>query len=136
MALQYPKLILARYPAVSDKQKINIYVGDSFAVLYEIRQLNPNNKMQPEGVPADPLTAFVRCKNDSSDELFLLTGTEAEAPMLVELATADRGAYISYTLPPTFTDTPGNYELFVTATFADGDVVTQNRRFTVKAFVT
>lgn len=136
MPIKYPKILLARYPTVGDKQKINIYVGDSFAVLYEVRQLNPNNKMQSEGSPTDPLTAFVRCKNDASDDLFLLTGTEEEAPMLIEPSTADRGAILSYLLPAIFTDTPGNYEMFITATFSDGDVITQNRRFTVRNLVT
>lgn len=136
MPIKYPKVLRALFPNVSDKTKPKIFVGDSFAVLYEVRQLDPDNKMRPEGTPIDPLTAFVRCKNDSAEDLFLLTGTEEEAPMEIEPSTANRGALISYTLPAIFTDTPGNYEMFITATFTDGDVVTQNRRFQVMGFIT
>lgn len=136
MAIKYPKILLGRFPKVGDKGKPSIYIGDSFAVLYEVKQLDPDNKLRPEGVPTDPLAAFVQCKNDSSDDLFLLDGTDAQAPMEIEPSTPDRGALISYTLPIIFTDTPGNYEMFITATFSDGDVVTMNRRFQVRGFIT
>lgn len=135
MAIKYPKMLLGRFPKIAEKQKPTLYVGDSFAVIYEVRQFDPANKLRPEGTPTDPLTAFVRCKNDASDDLFLLDGTNEEVAMLIEPSTSEYGAFLTYTLPSVFTDTPGNYELFITATFSDGDVVTQNRRFTVRPLI-
>ena len=124
--------------AVIDK-RINIFPGDTLAIAFECRKPDTLDPLEYQrGQPVTPDSAYVRVK-DQDDVWFELGGVGIEeAPMTIVPQTgntySDTGAIIKYTLPAIWTLVPGNYTIFATATFSDGLIRTEDKKFRVLEF--
>lgn len=127
-----PRLLLARYPQVSERQKPQIMAGDSFTVVYEARQMDATPSMNPQGLPSNVVSAYARVRASNSATLLEIGGpgiTTATAQVLI--GDEKRGDIVSYTLPGSFTTQQGSYVMYVTGVFEDDHVVTEARTFYV-----
>lgn len=118
--------------------RTTIYVGDSFPVSYECRRPNPDDGMGGTyGLPDTPIDARVEVKQRDGTSLELggsgVYVVTAEIIPQTGITSNDRGGLINYTVPPAFTQEAGDFTLYLTGIFADGAILTENRRFKVRA---
>lgn len=124
--------------AVPEKRE-QIFPGDTLPVAFECRKPDPDDPIhQDRGLPTTPLSAFVRVK-DQDDEWMEIGGpgsTTAPATIVPQtgVTSRDTGAIVKYTLGESFTQTPGNYTLFLTAEFEDDIVLTEDKKYRVLEF--
>jgi hypothetical protein len=117
--------------------RTTIYVGDSFPVSYECRRPDPDDGMGGSyGLPDTPIDARVEIKLRDGTSLPL--GGEGVYVVTAEIIPQtgsgpnDRGALINYTVPPAFTQEAGDFTLYMTGIFADGAILSENRRYKVR----
>lgn len=120
--------------AIADKEKI--FVGDTFPVAYEMRKPDTVDTRNTLGLPAQPSSAYARLYDRQIGDFLPIGGTGVfQVPVTIEPKTGDlktdRGAILKYTVPTTFTQNPGTYTLWITAVFADGAILTEDRPFQV-----
>ena len=117
--------------------RTTIYVGDSFPVSYECRRPDPDGGMGASyGLPDTPIAAQAEVINRAGESIPLggvgVTVVPAEVVAQEGNAVGDRGALINFTVAPEFTQTAGDYTLYITGIFSDGAILTEERRFKVK----
>lgn len=115
-------------------KKDRIYPGDSLPLVYECQLATPDGYQ----VPATPLSAFARILNKNTGD-FLIIGPvgvsgNPEAAVTITPETAGRGAILTYIVSDEVTNVAGNYKVFITAVFADGTVLTEDRDIRVMDF--
>lgn len=121
---------------MSREQKQNIFIGDTFTALLECRQPDLDDPRNNKGLPATPVIATAKIRN-KFDEVFLPIGGpgvfEDTVPITPQTGntTNDRGAFLKYTVDTAFTTTTGDYVLFITAEYLDGEVVTEDIRYKI-----
>jgi len=113
-----------------------IFIGDTLPVAYECRRPDPIDPLHYQnGVPATPISATVKVIDQDETWLPLGGPGTTEADMEITPATGvtrqDTGAIIKYTLPSSFTVVEGNYTMFITATFDNGVILTEDKKFRV-----
>jgi hypothetical protein len=106
--------------------KIEVWQGDTVPVAYECREPDPDDPHNTEGILVEPASATARLYDRSEGEFMDLGGVGD----ITADATVD-GAVIRYTVPSAFTQTPGDYVLYITAQFSDGNTLTEERRIKV-----
>ena len=111
-----------------------IFIGDVLPIVYEC-MVADNMGTQ---TPATPLSVYARVF-DKANNVFVAIGAvgpsgNPEDPVTVTAATASRGAILTYILSEEVTLVEGNYAVFITATFLDGTVLTENRNIRVMAY--
>lgn len=120
-------------------ERERIFQGDTLPIVYETRKPNPDDPRDSRGLPVTPSSAVARLF-DRQGQTFLPVGggTVITAACTIEPQTGpeeqDRGALVSYTVPAQFTAVPGDYSLYITATFPDGAVLTEDRQFKILEF--
>jgi hypothetical protein len=116
-------------------EREKIFPGDTFPVSYECRMPDPDDNRNTYGLPAEPESGFARLKNDQDE--FLELGGPGSIIGAVEIVPKtgqtehDKGALINYTVSEDFTQTPGDYVLYITAVYENGIVRTEDRRYKV-----
>jgi hypothetical protein len=96
---------------------------------------DPDDNRNTYGLPAEPESGFARLKNDQDE--FLELGGPGSIIGAVEIVPKtgqtehDKGALINYTVSEDFTQTPGDYVLYITAVYENGIVRTEDRRYKV-----
>ena len=129
-----PKFLVFRHPPYEQKHRPRIYPGDSFPVVYEARQLDPNNFNNVHGLPESVVSATAKLRSSDADDWVELGGTGVtEAVVDITPPNGDMGAILTYSVPSVFTS-EGEYILYIRATFPDGEVYTSNRRFQVQEY--
>jgi hypothetical protein len=118
--------------------RTTIYVGDSFPVSYECRRPDPDGGMGGSyGLPDTPIDGRVQLiRRDGTIIEIGGAGVTTVTPEIVpQVGTGvnDRGGLINYTVPPIFTQDAGDYTLYITGIFDDGAILTEERRFKVRA---
>jgi hypothetical protein len=119
--------------------KDRIYGGDTLPVAYECRMPNEEAENDSRGLPATPISAIIRIYNTTIGEFLEIGGVGVSyVNATIEPAEgslpSDRGAVIRYVVPSVLTQEPGDYTLFMTATFSGGIVLTENRKYKVEEF--
>lgn len=109
-------------PVVKDR----IYIGDTYPVAYECYEPQTNGT-QYSRTPKNPVSVTAR-----------LWSVQEQAFVRLGVATDDASGFVDqnvaeYTVPSSKTGTAGDYKLFVTITFDDGQVVTEIRQFKIQA---
>lgn len=120
-------------------EREKIHPGDTLPVTFEMRRRDPTNRNNSEGVPATPVSAYARLLDKGVGTFIEIGGPgELTAPCTIEAQTGatsrDRGGLVSYTLTSEFTTIPGNYTIYITATFADGVILTEDKVFQILEF--
>ena len=119
--------------------KERIFPGDTLPIAYECRKPDPDNDRNTAGLPATPDSAYVRLLNRQTG-IFVEIGGPGDDTVDAEITPAtgtsymDKGAIVRYTLPSTYTQEPGDYTLYMTAVFADGAILTEDRLFKVNEY--
>jgi len=117
--------------AIRDK----IFPGDTLPVEYELRKPDPAYPNDAHGIPATVLYAFARLMDESGEYVPLGGGGTIPAAADVTPPTgttaSDTGSIVRFVVTDDFTQTPGRFTLYVTAEFADGSRLTEDRKFTV-----
>jgi hypothetical protein len=118
--------------------RTTIYTGDSFPVSYECRRPDPDGGMGGSfGLPDEPDEARAELKNRAGEAVELGGAGVFVVPAEIIPKTGntvqDRGAIINFTVQPIFTQEAGDFTLYITGVFADGAILTEERRFKVKA---
>ena len=118
--------------------RTTIYVGDSFPVSYECRRPDPNGVVGGAyGLPDTPIDARAEVKRRDGTSLELGgAGVYTATPEIVAqtgTTSADRGGLINFTVAPTFTQEAGDFTLYITGIFSDGAILTEERRYKVRA---
>ena len=90
-------------------------------------------------MPAQPTSAFARLYDRQTGAFVAIGGPgDFEVPATIDPKTGDlatdKGAILRYTLPGTFTQSEGTFTLFITAIFADGAILTEDRPFQILEF--
>lgn len=118
--------------------RTTIYVGDSFPVSYECRRPDPDGGMGGSyGLPDTPIDGRVQLiRRDGTIIEIGGAGVTTVTPEIIPqvgVGVNDRGGLINYTVPPIFTQDAGDYTLYITGIFDDGAILTEERRFKVRA---
>jgi len=117
--------------------RTTIYVGDSFPVSYECRRPDPNGNVGGSyGLPDTPIDARAEVKRRDGTSVELGgTGVYVVTPEIIPqtgTGTSDLGGLINFTVAPAFTQTAGDYTLYITGIFEDGAILTEERRYKVR----
>lgn len=108
-----------------------IFPNDSLVLIYECRMSLVSDTIS-FGQPVDPVSAFVRIL-DKETGTFIPLGNndETELPLAIIPQSGDQGALLKYTIGSDVTNKVGDYTAYVTAIFADGTRLTEDRDFKV-----
>lgn len=104
--------------------KDKIIVGATYSVAYECYEPSDSANSFTR-TPLNPTSGTVKMLDVQTQQFVQLGATTDE-----DDATID-GNVISYTVPSSKTQTEGDYKLFTTAVFADGQIVTESRAFKI-----
>ena len=118
--------------------RTTIYEGDSFPVSYECRRPDPDGGLGGSyGLPDTPIDARAEVKRRDGTSLELGgPGIYVVTPEIIPQlgpSVNDRGGLINFTVAPAFTQEAGDYTLYITGIFDDGAILTEERRFKVRA---
>lgn len=124
---------------MTDNTKIRIFPGDTLPIAYECRRPDVANYRNTIGLPDQPVSATVRILNKQTGEFIDIDGVGVTvAPCTITPKTGtestDTGAIVRYTVEADLTQTPGDYTLLMTAVFADGAILTEDKRYKVNEF--
>jgi hypothetical protein len=119
--------------------KDRIYPGDTLPVAYECRMPDEDNPNNSNGLPATPTIAVARVFNSTVGEFLEIGGPGVfEDAVAIEAQEGngqyDKGGVLRYTVDSVFTVDPGDYTLFITATFANGVKLTENRKYKIEEY--
>lgn len=119
--------------------KDRIYSGDTLPVAYECRKPNEDDPNDSRGLPVTPISAIARVFNSTLGLFLEIGGVGVDfEPCTIEvqegLTASDRGGVVRYTVEAVNTMEPGDYTLFITSTFGDGNVLTENRRYKIEEY--
>jgi hypothetical protein len=108
--------------------KDRIYAGNTFALAYE--SLEPSSDGGFIETPMPPVSAYAEMWDVQNQE-FIDLGVVG--PNGVGAACTVEGNVISFTVPTSATGEAGDFRLFTTAVYADGQEVTEVHEFKIKA---
>lgn len=110
--------------------KSHILTGDTFAVSFEALEpvAEDENSFAFARTPINPTSAVAKLWS-VNDQAYLSIGSTGD---LTEAAANVSANIVSYTVSGTHTTTAGDYKLFISVTFPDGQIVSEVRQFRVK----
>lgn len=115
--------------AVDERDKI--FPEDSIVLIYECRVSVVSDTFS-FGQPVDPTSAFVRIFDKETGGFVPLNDQEdTQVPIPIIPSNGNQGAILKYTVGSDITQKVGDYTALITAIFADGTRLTEDRDFKV-----
>lgn len=118
------------------------YLGDTPIILYEARRPDIHRSDDYDGLPAQPTDVELKIYSGTDGTLLEINGSDTiplgvEGSLLYMSAmdeAEDRGAYIYVKIPEEMSSNAGNYTLYITTEYDDGERVTHAQRVQIAEY--